>query len=57
VLTGRGSVAVRLNGKKEPTIQVDADKLYTLVSQNRARAGLLELRLTPGLAAYAFTFD
>jgi cytochrome c biogenesis protein CcdA/thiol-disulfide isomerase/thioredoxin len=57
VLTGRGSIAVRLNGKKEATVRVTVDKLYTLVSQDRARAGLLELRFTPGLAAYAFTFD
>jgi cytochrome c biogenesis protein CcdA/thiol-disulfide isomerase/thioredoxin len=57
VLTGHGSVDVRLNGKKETTIRVSEDKLYTLVSQDRARAGLLELRFTPGLEAYAFTFD
>jgi hypothetical protein len=57
VLTGRGSVAVKLNSTKKATVRVTADKLYTLVAQDRARAGLLELRFTPGLAAYAFTFD
>jgi cytochrome c biogenesis protein CcdA/thiol-disulfide isomerase/thioredoxin len=56
VLTGRGSVTVSLDGKRLRTIRVDRDRLYTLVRQKSARDGLLELRLTPGLAAYAFTF-
>ena len=56
VLTGRGSVGVKLNGKAEQRIPITGDRLYTLVSQPRASSGLLELRFTPGLSAYAFTF-
>jgi cytochrome c biogenesis protein CcdA/thiol-disulfide isomerase/thioredoxin len=56
VLTGRGSVTVRVNGEVQRTLPIDRDRLYTLVTQKHASDGLLELGLTPGLAAYAFTF-
>jgi cytochrome c biogenesis protein CcdA/thiol-disulfide isomerase/thioredoxin len=56
VLTGRGVVGVTLNGHKLRDIQITSDKLYTVVTQKRAREGLLELSFTPGLSAYAFTF-
>ncbi len=56
VLTGRGFVTVKLNGKVQQTVRVDRDRLYTLVTQKRASDGLLDLRFTPGLSAYAFTF-
>ena len=56
VLTGRGDVHVRLNGKPLRTVHVRADKLYTLATQKGAHEGLLELSFTPGLSAYAFTF-
>jgi cytochrome c biogenesis protein CcdA/thiol-disulfide isomerase/thioredoxin len=56
VLTGRGTVGVKLNGRRGPTVRVTSDRLYTLVTQPHARDGLLELAFTPGLAAYAFTF-
>ena len=56
VLGGHGSVAVRLNEKVERTVRIDGNRLYTLVTQSRAQDGLLELRFTPGLSAYAFTF-
>ena len=56
VLTGNGFVAVRVNGKRQPTVRVDGDRLYTLVTQKSAADGLLELSFTRGLAAYAFTF-
>ncbi len=56
VLGGRGQVHVKLNGHELRTVHVTADKLYTLVTQKTARAGLLELSFTPGLSAYAFTF-
>ena len=56
VLTGRGVVHVKLNGRPLPPVRVTADKLYTLATQKRARNGLLELSFTPGLSAYAFTF-
>jgi Thioredoxin like C-terminal domain len=56
VLGGQGSVKVKLDGKDVQTVRVTSDRLYTLVSLPRARNGLLELRFTPGLEAYAFTF-
>jgi cytochrome c biogenesis protein CcdA/thiol-disulfide isomerase/thioredoxin len=56
VLTGRGSVAIKVNGKTQPTVRVAGDRLYTLVTQKSAADGLLELSFTQGLAAYAFTF-
>ena len=56
VLTGRGDLHVKLNGRPQPTVHVRADELYTLATQPSAREGLLELSFTPGLSAYAFTF-
>jgi thiol-disulfide isomerase/thioredoxin len=56
VLGGRGQVRVKLNGHELRTVDITADKLYTLVTQKSAREGLLELSFTPGLSAYAFTF-
>ncbi len=56
VLTGRGFVAVKVNGTTEPTVRVDGARLYTLLTQKTAADGMLELSFTPGLAAYAFTF-
>ena len=56
VLTGRGFVTVKLNGKLQRTVRIDRDRLYTLVTQKRPADRLLELGFTPGLAAYAFTF-
>ncbi len=56
VLSGHGTVGVTLNGVKRGGIRVTADRLYTIVSQRRARDGLLELSFTPGLSGYAFTF-
>jgi cytochrome c biogenesis protein CcdA/thiol-disulfide isomerase/thioredoxin len=56
VLSGRGSVQVRLNGKLQRTVRVNGARLYTLLRLPMAREALLGLRFTPGLAAYAFTF-
>jgi cytochrome c biogenesis protein CcdA/thiol-disulfide isomerase/thioredoxin len=56
VLGGHGVVGVKLNGRKLRDVRVTADRLYTLVTQKRARDGALELSFTPGLSAYAFTF-
>src|SRR6266550_271000 len=36
VLTGRGFLTVELNGKPQPTVRVNGDRLYTLVTQKRA---------------------
>jgi cytochrome c biogenesis protein CcdA/thiol-disulfide isomerase/thioredoxin len=56
VLTGRGSVSVLVDGKPERTVLVTSDKLYTLVERPELGDHLLELRFTPGVAGYAFTF-
>jgi cytochrome c biogenesis protein CcdA/thiol-disulfide isomerase/thioredoxin len=56
VLAGHGTVQVLLDGKPHGTVQVEGDRLYTLVSGKTTRDSLLELRFSPGLSAYAFTF-
>jgi cytochrome c biogenesis protein CcdA/thiol-disulfide isomerase/thioredoxin len=57
VLSGRGRLDVLVNGKKARTIRIGGlSRLYTLLSYKTERAGLLELRFTPGISAYAFTF-
>jgi len=56
VLTGRGVVHVKLDGRTLPAVKVTADKLYTLATQRRAQDATLELSFTPGLSGYAFTF-
>jgi cytochrome c biogenesis protein CcdA/thiol-disulfide isomerase/thioredoxin len=56
VLTGRGFVTVKVNGKTLQTVRVDGARLYTLVRQKSASDGMLELSFTRDLAAYAFTF-
>ena len=56
VLTGRGKVDVLVDGKPERTVSVTDDRLYTLVQRPQLADHLLELRFTPGVAAYAFTF-
>jgi cytochrome c biogenesis protein CcdA/thiol-disulfide isomerase/thioredoxin len=56
VLGGRGTAQTLIDGKPSKTLDVSADKLYTAVSQTSATNGLLELRMSPGVNAYAFTF-
>ena len=56
VLGGKGRVQVLVEGKPVQTVDVTADKLYTLVEGNELRDATLELRFTPRVSAYAFTF-
>jgi cytochrome c biogenesis protein CcdA/thiol-disulfide isomerase/thioredoxin len=56
VLGGAGRVQVLLDGQPERTVHVTQDRLYTLVDGTKIQDGLLELRFTPGVEAYAFTF-
>jgi len=56
VLGGRGSVDVLLDGQRQKTVRVDGSRLYTLLDLPRVQVGLLELRFSPGISAYAFTF-
>ena len=45
-----------MDGKAVRTVRVREQRLYTLVRGTSVRDGLLELRFTPGVEAYAFTF-
>jgi len=56
VLGGHGSVSVLLDGKLQRTVHVDGSRLYTLLRLPSLRTGLLELRFSPGVRGYAFTF-
>jgi cytochrome c biogenesis protein CcdA/thiol-disulfide isomerase/thioredoxin len=56
VLGGRGDVQVAVGGKPTGTVRVNAYKLYTLRSSLRLANARLDLRFTPGVQAYAFTF-
>ncbi|HEX6702386.1 MAG TPA: cytochrome c biogenesis protein DipZ [Gaiellaceae bacterium] len=56
VLAGNGHVQTSLDGRPARTVVVNGDRLYTLVSDPEEHEKLLELRFSPGLAAYAFTF-
>jgi cytochrome c biogenesis protein CcdA/thiol-disulfide isomerase/thioredoxin len=56
VLGGRGTVHALINGKPSATIKVDAQRLYTVRASTQSINALLELRFTPGIQAYSFTF-
>ena len=57
VLGGRGRLELRVNGKPVRTVRIGGiSRLYTLLRYKAEREGLLELRFTPGISAYAFTF-
>jgi thiol-disulfide isomerase/thioredoxin len=56
VLGGRGSVSTAIDGRQTGRVVVDAYKLYTLKRGRSISDGLLALRFTPGVQAYAFTF-
>ena len=45
-----------VDGKPQNTVRVDAYKLYTLRAGQKIDDALLELRFSPGVQAYAFTF-
>jgi hypothetical protein len=55
VLGGRGRVEASVAGEARRKVDVDAYRLYT-VRSGRQRDGMLTLRVSPGVAAYAFTF-
>ena len=56
VLGGRGHVTTLLNGKPLGSIDVSSDRLYTVFHTAVPRTGLLELRFSPGIEAFSFTF-
>lgn len=57
VLAGNGRVEVVVDGKLSRAVRVSGTpRLYTLARFPSPTKGLLELRFSPGLAGYAFTF-
>ena len=56
VLGGHGTVQVLVDGKPHGVVQVTSDRLYTLVDGSSIDDAVLELRFSPGVSAYAFTF-
>jgi len=56
VLGGHGTVQKLINGKPTGTIKVDAQRLYTVRTSPSYEDALLELRFSPGIEAYSFTF-
>jgi cytochrome c biogenesis protein CcdA/thiol-disulfide isomerase/thioredoxin len=56
VLGGRGRVTTLLNGRPLGSIGVKSDRLYTVLQSSKPRDGLLELRFSPGVEAFSFTF-
>ena len=57
VLGGKGRVQVLVNGKRERVVPVSGlSRLYTLIQGSKVRKGTIELRFTPGITGYAFTF-
>ena len=56
VMGGHGTVHALVNGKPTRTIHVNAERLYTVLSGDSTKAALLELRFSPGVQAYSFTF-
>ncbi len=57
VLAGRGQVTALVDSHTVRTVRVSGTpRLYTIARFPRLTSGLLELRFTPGLEAYAFTF-
>jgi len=56
VLGGRGTVTALVDGKPLETIHVNAYRLYTVRSSQQVQDATLELRFSPGVKGYSFTF-
>jgi cytochrome c biogenesis protein CcdA/thiol-disulfide isomerase/thioredoxin len=56
VLGGHGRVEKLVDGRPVGTFAVEGDRLYTVLSLRKPTEAVLELHLSPGLSAYAFTF-
>jgi cytochrome c biogenesis protein CcdA/thiol-disulfide isomerase/thioredoxin len=56
VLGGRGTVRALVDGKPAGTIHVNAYRLYTVRSSLTLADATLELRFSPGVKGYSFTF-
>jgi thiol-disulfide isomerase/thioredoxin len=56
VLSGPGTVKVIVDGRPERTVRVSTQNIYTLLSRPEPGLHQIELRFSPGVAGYAFTF-
>jgi cytochrome c biogenesis protein CcdA/thiol-disulfide isomerase/thioredoxin len=56
VLGGHGTARVLVDGHPTKTVRVDADRLYTLRSSAKLTDATMEIRFSPGVRAFAFTF-
>jgi cytochrome c biogenesis protein CcdA/thiol-disulfide isomerase/thioredoxin len=56
VLGGHGTVRAFVDGKPTRTLKVDAQRLYTVRESSRTADATLELRFSPGIEGYSFTF-
>jgi hypothetical protein len=56
VLGGKGRVESLVDGKPLGSLAVGSDRLYTVLADTKTRDGTLELRFSPGVEAYSFTF-
>ncbi|MFD8208649.1 cytochrome c biogenesis protein DipZ [Streptomyces sp. NPDC059695] len=57
VLAGEGTLTVLVDGRETTTLKIHGSPtLYRLTDDGTAREAHLELRFTPGLQAFAFTF-
>ena len=56
VLGGKGRVKVDLDRKPLTTLDVNSDRLYTVLSSKATHDGTLQFSFTAGVRAYSFTF-
>ena len=56
VLGGHGTVRSFIDGKPGRTLHVNAQRLYTVRASAQTADATLELRFTPGIQGYSFTF-
>jgi thiol-disulfide isomerase/thioredoxin len=56
VLGGKGKVRTLIDGKPTGTLDVNAYRLYTVRASQSLADATLELRFSPGVQAYSFTF-
>jgi cytochrome c biogenesis protein CcdA/thiol-disulfide isomerase/thioredoxin len=56
VLGGHGTVRALVDGEPTRTLNVDEQRLYTVRASSRTADATLELRFSPGIEAYSFTF-
>lgn len=53
---GTGTLTVSVNGTSKVIRVFGAPDIYTVATEQPARSGTVAIRLSPGLAAYSFTF-